>query len=91
MQLSEAGVTACELGSKRMANNIVITDDIKAIERWENEGGKVSPSTRLWTSLKSFRTERASRKRQVIDSQKSFGHQRGNFSGFNFRRWSSET
>ena len=73
-----------------MANNIAITDDIKAVERWENEGGKVSPST-LWTSLKSFRTERASRERQVIDSQKSFGHQRGNFSGSNFRRVVYET
>lgn len=91
MQLSEAGVTACELGSKIMANNIVITDDIKAIERWENEGGKVSPSTRLWTSLKSFRTEPASHERQVIDSQKSFGHQRGNFWGSTFGGWSSET
>ena len=69
-----------------MANNIAITDDIKAVERWENEGGKVSPSTRLWTSVKSFRTEPASRERQVIDSQKSFGHQLGNFSEFNFRR-----
>ena len=68
-----------------MTNNIAITDEIKAVDRWENEGGKVSPSTRLWTSLKSFRTERASREK-VIDSQKSFGHQRGNFSGFNFRR-----
>jgi hypothetical protein len=84
--LSEAGVTGCELGSKRMANNIAITDDIKAVERWENEGGKVPPSTRLWTSLKSFRTERASHERRVIGSQKSFGLQRGNFSGFNFRR-----
>lgn len=74
-----------------MANNIVITDDIKAIERWENEGGKVSPSTRLWTSLKSFRTEPASHERQVIDSQKSFGHQRENFWGSTFGGWSSET
>lgn len=89
--MSGAGVTGCELGSKRMANNIAITDDIKAVERWENEGGKVSPSTRLWTSLNSFRTERASRERQVIDSQKSFGHQRGNFSGSTFGGWSSET
>ena len=75
-----AGVTGCEVGSKRMANNIEITDDIKAVERWENEGGKVSPSTGLWTSVKRFITERASRERQVIDSQKSFGEQRGNFS-----------
>ena len=69
-----------------MANNIEITDDIKAVERWENEGGKVSPSTRLWSSLKSFRTERASHERHVIDSQKSFELQRGSFSGLNFRR-----
>jgi len=74
-----------------MANNIEITDDIKAVERWENEGGKVSPSTRLWSSLKSFRTERESGERQVIDSQKSFRHQRGNFRGSTFGGWSSGT
>lgn len=68
-----------------MANNSAITDDIKAIERWENEGGKVSPSTGLWASLKNFRTERASRERQVIDARESFGR-RPNFSDFNLRR-----
>lgn len=73
-----------------MTNNIAITDDMKAVERWENEGGKVSASTRLWTSLKSFRTERASRERQVIESHKSFG-QRGNFRDATFGGWSSET
>jgi len=69
-----------------MTNNIAITDDMKAVERWENEGGKVPSLNRVWTSLKSFRTKSNSRERQVIDSQKSFGRQPGNFSEFNLRR-----
>ena len=26
-----------------MTNDIAITDDMKSLERWENEGGRVSP------------------------------------------------
>ena len=36
-----------------MTNNIAITDDMKAVERWENEGGKVSPLTSVRTSLRA--------------------------------------
>ena len=68
-----------------MTNDIAIRDDMKAVERWENEGGKVSPFDRVWTSLKSFRTERNSRKRQVNDAQKGLGQQPG-FSRFDLRR-----
>ena len=28
-----------------MTNDIAIRDDLKSVERWENEGGRVSPST----------------------------------------------
>ena len=69
-----------------MTNDIAIRDDMKAVERWENEGGKVPAFNRVWTSLKRFRTERNSRKRQVIDSQKSFGHQPGIFRGSTYGR-----
>ena len=73
-----------------MTSDIGITDDMKAVERWENEGGKVSLSN-LWESLNSFRTGGNSRERQVIDSQKSFGHQPGIFRSLTYGGWSSET
>jgi hypothetical protein len=73
-----------------MTSDIGITDDMKAVERWENEGGKVSLNN-LWASLKSFRTEDKSRERQVIDSRKSFGRQPGTFRVFTYEGWSSET
>ena len=85
---------ACVKGGfrgKTMTNDIAIRDDMKAVERWENEGGKVPSLNRLWTSLKSFRTEDDSRERQVIDSQKSFGHQTEIFRGLTYGGWSSET
>ena len=69
-----------------MRNDIATTDDMKAVERWENEGGKVSPFNSLWASLKSFTTEDNSRKRQMIDPQKSPKRQRGVFSEFNLWR-----
>ena len=58
-----SGCYKVRIRSKRMANNIAITDDIKAVERWENEGGKVSSSP-LGPSLKSYKTEPASRERR---------------------------
>lgn len=73
-----------------MTSDIAITDDMKAVERWENEGGKVSLSN-VWETLKSFRTEGNSRERQVIDSQKSFGRRPGSFRGLTYGGWSSET
>ena len=54
-----------------MTNDIARRDETKAVERWENEGGRVPSFNRAWTWLKSFRTELNSRERQVIDSQKS--------------------
>ena len=68
-----------------MTSDVGITDDMKAVERWENEGGKVSLNN-LWASLKSFRAERNSRERQVIDPQKDIGQQPGVFSRFDLRR-----
>lgn len=69
-----------------MTNNIALTDDMKSVERWENEGGKVSPFNSAWTALKNFRTERNSRERQVIDSHKKLGQQPGVLSEFSFGR-----
>ena len=69
-----------------MTNDIAIRDDMKAVERWENEGGKVPSFNRLWTSLKSFGTEDNSRERQVIDRQKDIGQQPGLFSRFDLGR-----
>ena len=69
-----------------MTNDIAITDDMKAFERWENEGGKVSPFNNVWASLKRFRTQNNSRERQVMDTRKSVEQQHGVFSGFNLRR-----
>ena len=60
-----------------MTNDMAKVDEMKAVERWENEGGKVSTLKTLWTSLKSFRTEDDSRPRQVVDTQKiNFGDMR---------------
>ncbi|HKY43795.1 MAG TPA: hypothetical protein VJM50_11950 [Pyrinomonadaceae bacterium] len=69
-----------------MTNDIAIRDDMKAVERWENEGGKVPSFNRVWTSLKSFRAERDSRERQLIDPQKDIGQQPGLFSRFDLGR-----
>ena len=33
-----------------MTNDIAIRDDLKSVERWENEGGRVSPLNNLWAS-----------------------------------------
>ena len=69
-----------------MTNDIAIRDDMKSVERWENEGGRVSPLNHLWASLKRFTTEDKSRKGQVIDAQKSPRRQFGVFAGLNVRR-----
>ena len=75
-----------ELRGTTMTNEVALRDDMKSVERWENEGGKVSPLNSLWASLKSFTTEANSRERQLIDAQKSIKQQPGVFSGFNLRR-----
>jgi hypothetical protein len=69
-----------------MTNDIAIRDDMKQVERWENEGGRVSPLNNLWVSLKKFTTEDNSREGQMIDARKSPQHQSGVFSRFNVRR-----
>ena len=75
-----------ELRGKTMTNDIAIRDDTKSVERWENEGGRVSPLNSLWASLKRFTTEDTSRKGQMIDAQKSPQHQPRVFSRFNVGR-----
>jgi hypothetical protein len=69
-----------------MTNDIAIRDDMKSVEMWENEGGRVSPLNNLWASLKRFTPENNSREGQMIDAQKSSQHQPGVFSRFNLRR-----
>ena len=71
---------------KKMTNDIAIRDDMKQVERWENEGGRVSPLNYLWASLKRFTREDNSRERQMIDARKHPQHQPGVFSRFNMRR-----
>lgn len=68
-----------------MTNDIAIRDDMKSVERWENEGGRLSPLN-LWASFKSLATEDNSRDGQVIDAQKSPSRQAEVFSRFNVRR-----
>jgi len=75
-----------ELGSKTMTNDIATRDEMKAVERWENEGGRVPPLTNLWISLKRFTTEHIYLDGQAIDARKSAQHQPGVFSRFNVRR-----
>jgi hypothetical protein len=48
-----------------MTNHIATRDEMKAVDRWENEGGRVPPLNSLWASLKSFTTEETSSKRPV--------------------------
>ena len=68
-----------------MTNDIAIRDEMKAVERWENEGGKVSLNN-LWASLKNLRTADNSRERHVIDVQKSPQQKPAVFSAFDVRR-----
>ena len=71
---------------KKMTNDIAIRDDMKQVERWENEGGRVSSLNNLWTSIKRFTTEDTSLQRQAIDARKSAQRQPGVFSRFNVGR-----
>ena len=41
-----------------MTNDIAIRDDMKQVERWENEGGRVSPLNNLWASAQRQRSLR---------------------------------
>ena len=68
-----------------MTNNISMTDDMKAVERWENEGGSVPTPNKLWASLKRFSTKDNSREKRVRDKQELFRHQPGLLSRFNFQ------
>ena len=47
-----------------MTNDIAIRDDMKSVDRWENEGGRIS-------LLKRFTTDDNSREGQMIDAQES--------------------
>lgn len=68
-----------------MTNNIPVTDDIKAVERWENEGGSVPTPNKLWASLKRFSTKDNSRERQVLEKQEFLRQQPRLLSRFNFQ------
>jgi len=50
-----------------MTTEIAKRDEMKAVERWENEGGRVSALNNLWASLKKFTREDTSR--ELIDSR----------------------
>jgi len=50
-----------------MTTEIAKRDAMKAVERWENEGGRVSALNNLWASLKSFTREDTSR--ELIDAR----------------------
>ncbi len=69
-----------------MTNEVAIREDMKMVERWENEGGRVSPTNSVWATLKRFRADDNSRETQVIGTQKNLGQQPGVFSGFYLRR-----
>ncbi len=69
-----------------MTGDSLIRDELKAVERWENEGGKVPSLNRVWTSLKSFRAELNSRERHVIDRQKDNRATARTFSRFDLGR-----
>ena len=68
-----------------MTNDSAITDEMKSVERWENEGGRVSPLNHLRLSLKRFTTADNSRKGQMIDAQQSPQFRTGGLSRFNVR------
>jgi hypothetical protein len=70
-----------------MTSEIATRDEMKAVERWENEGGRVSPLNNLWESLKRFTTEDNFREGQVIDAGRTSQHRPGVFSGFTLGGW----
>jgi hypothetical protein len=74
-----------------MTTDIAIRDDMKAVDRWENEGGKVPSFNNVWASLKRFTAEDNSGDKRMIYTQKSLGRQPGLFSRFDLGGWSSET
>jgi len=74
-----------------MTNDIAIRDDMKSIERWENEGGRVSPLNNVWATLKRFRAGDDSRETQVTGTQKNLGQQPGVFRGLTCGGQFSET
>ena len=59
------------LRGKTMTNDVAIRDEMKSVERWENEGGRVSPLNNIWASLKGFTTKDNYHKAQIIDAQQS--------------------
>jgi len=48
-----------------MTKEVVTRDEMKAVERWENEGGRVSSLNSVRASVRSFTTEGARRERQI--------------------------
>jgi len=50
-----------------MTKDSATREEMKAVERWENEGGSVSPLNSLWEPLKNFRTEDKPREGEVIE------------------------
>jgi|GEM_PF-5663162 len=69
-----------------MTNDIAIRDDMKSVERWENEGGRVSSLNNLWASVKRFTIADNSREGQMVHAQKSPQHLPAGFSRFDLRR-----
>ena len=69
-----------------MTNDIATIDDMKSVERWENEGGRVTAVNNLWASLNKFASVDNSRERQSMDVRESPQHRLGVFSKFNLRR-----
>jgi hypothetical protein len=86
LKVVERSVLKEESGSKTMTNDIAMRDDMKSVERWENEGGKVLPLNNLWASLKRFTIEDNARERQILDAQKNPQRQPEVFSTFDVRR-----
>jgi hypothetical protein len=74
-----------ELGGKTMISEVALTDDMRAVQRWENEGGQVSLNN-LLASFKGFANEDSSRENKMLDAQKSPQHDTKGFSKFNLRR-----
>ena len=55
---------------RTMTNQVVLTDDLRAVHRWENEGGQISLES-LWASLKDSTHGDYSGERQMVDAHKT--------------------
>ena len=63
-----------------MTNQIATRDEMKAVERWENEGGRVSPLNNLRASLKINSPE------TVLQAQTKGGCEQFENAGGNFQQ-----